>query len=101
MAAIARLLAGRGPNVSVDMVGIAAHDVEQLAFARGLEIGDRGLDQMAGAVELVAVAQIGPALAGLHADEPANSGSRPAAAACANMSMMASIFASRSGLRRR
>jgi hypothetical protein len=33
------------------MVGIAAHDVEQLAFSRRLEVGDRAFEQMAGAVE--------------------------------------------------
>ena len=70
MAAIAPLLAGTRPEHGVDMVGIAAHDVEQLALAGGMEVGDRRLDQMSGAIELVAVAQVRPALARLHADEP-------------------------------
>jgi hypothetical protein len=72
MAAIAAHLAfGRGGRRGCDhVVGIAAHDVEQLALAGGLEIGDRALDQVAGAIEFVMVAQVGPATAGLDALEP-------------------------------
>ena len=70
MAAIAPLLARLAAEDRGDVIGIAAHDVEQLALAGRLVIGDGGLDQVAGAIELVAVAQIGPALAGLDALEP-------------------------------
>ena len=70
VAAVAAELAFAGAEDRVDVVGIAAHDVEQLALAGGLEVGDRRLDQVAGAVELVVVAQVGPAAAGLDALEP-------------------------------
>ena len=51
------------------MVGVAAEGVEQLALAGGLEVGDGGLDQVAGAVQLVPVAQVVPAHLGLDVDE--------------------------------
>ena len=47
-----------------DVVGVLFHALQQGRFARGLGVGDGGLHEVAGAVELVAVA-VGPALLGL------------------------------------
>ncbi len=70
MAAITRDLPFAAPEDRDHVVRKAAHDVEKLALAGRLVIGDGSLDQMAGAIELVVVAQIGPAPVGLHALEP-------------------------------
>ncbi len=70
VAAVAAALAFAGAEDGVDVVGIAAHDVEELALSGGLEIGDGALDQVAGAIELVVIAEVGPAAAGLDALEP-------------------------------
>ncbi len=70
VAAIAGLMVRAGAEDGADMVGIAAHGVKQRTLAGGLEIGDGSFHQMAGAIEFVAIAQIGPALARAHADEP-------------------------------
>jgi hypothetical protein len=43
------------------MVGVTHDDVEQAALAGCLEVRDACLDQVAGAVELVCVSQVGPA----------------------------------------
>ena len=56
--AIAAKLALAATEGARDQVGIAAHHVEQLPFARGGGIGDRAFHQMAGAVQLVPVAQV-------------------------------------------
>ena len=50
---------------------VALHDVEEAPPAGGAEVGDRAFEQMAGVVELVVVAQVGPALVGLAAVVPA------------------------------
>ena len=62
VAAVAALLAGAGAKDRADVVGVAAGDVQQSALAGGLVVGHGRLDQVAGAVQLVAVAQVGPAL---------------------------------------
>ncbi len=54
-----------------DVIDIAAHDVEQLPLAGGLEVGHRPFDQMSGRVEFVRIAQVGPAQARLDPLEPA------------------------------
>ena len=71
VAAIAALLARPGPKVVRDMVDIALQDVEQAAPPGRQEIGDATLEQVAEVVELVVVAQVGPALVGLAAEVPA------------------------------
>ena len=54
-----------------DVVHVAKHDVEQAAAAGRLEIGDRAFQHMAGAIELVVVAEVRPALVDLAPDVPA------------------------------
>ena len=71
------LMAGRGEmravfldEHAVDIVGIAAHDVQEAIAASGLAPGDGGLDQMPRAVQLVRPA-IAPAVGRLHTGEVA------------------------------
>ena len=71
MAAIAALLPLARAEGRGDVVDVAEHDVEQLSPAGRLEIGDRALQHVAGAIELVVVAEVGPALVDLAADIPA------------------------------
>ena len=71
MAGVAALLAGSRPERRGDMVDVALHDVEEAAAAGDAEVGDRAFEQMAGVVELVIVAQVGPALVRLAAVVPA------------------------------
>ena len=71
MPAIAVLLVRPGPNVWRHMVDIALEDVEQPAPAGRQEIGDGAFEQMAEIVELVIVAQVGPALLRLALQIPA------------------------------
>ncbi|MCW0415765.1 hypothetical protein NB689_001519 [Xanthomonas sacchari] len=61
MPGVAVQLRGAGAEGGVDVVGEPAHDVEQGAFAGGLEVGHAGLDHVPGAVQLVALGQVGPA----------------------------------------
>ena len=56
--AIAAKLALPATEAARDQVGIAAHHIEQPPLARGGGIGDRAFHQMAGAVQLVPVAQV-------------------------------------------
>jgi hypothetical protein len=65
VARVAALLPRLTPEHCGDIVHLAAHDVEEQALARALIIGHRRLDEMARTVELVQVAQIGPAPARL------------------------------------
>ena len=62
MAVIAAQLALGGAEDTGDLLHIAAHHVEEGALPGGAEMGDRGLQQVAGAVELVALVEVGPAL---------------------------------------
>ena len=71
MPAIAALLALARPEGRGDVVDVAQHDVEQPAPAGGLEIGDGAFQHVAGAIELVIVAEVGPALLRLAPDIPA------------------------------
>jgi hypothetical protein len=70
VATIAAKLAFAPTEGLCQVVGIAAHDVEQLALACRLEVSHRGFDQVAGAVEFVMIAQVGPAAVRLDALEP-------------------------------
>ena len=69
--AIAALLVFAGTEHARDVVDIAEHDVEQAAPAGRLEIGNRAFEHVAGAIELVIVAEVGPALVDLAPDIPA------------------------------
>ena len=62
VAGIAALLALAAAEDGGDGVRVAAHHVEEDARARGLVVGDGGLDEVAGAVEFVAVVEVRPAL---------------------------------------
>ena len=71
------LMAGRGEmravfldEHAINIVGIAAHDVQEAVAAGGLAPGDGGLDQMPRAVQLMRPA-VAPAIARLHAGEVA------------------------------
>ena len=68
MAGIAALLARSGAERRRDMIDVALHDIEQPPPTGRLEIGDCAFEQMAGVVEFVVVAQVGPALVGFAAD---------------------------------
>ena len=61
-----RALSLAGPEDDVDVVGEALRHVQQPRVAGGAVKGDRGLHQMPGAVELVAVVQVRPAALRLH-----------------------------------
>src|SRR5256885_999337 len=50
---------------TVDVVGEAGGHAKQAVAAGRAVMGDGGLEEMAGAVQLVAVAEVGPALSGL------------------------------------
>jgi hypothetical protein len=67
MAAVAGQLARAGAEGFGGQVGELADDVEQRALARGLEVRDARLDEVARDIQLVAVAQVGPAV--LRLDE--------------------------------
>ncbi len=71
MPRIAVLLVGTGPQDGGDVIDIFLHDVEQAAVAGRHEIGDGAFQHVAGAIEFVVVAQIGPALVDLAPDVPA------------------------------
>ncbi len=71
MAAIAALLARPRPEGRAHMVDIALEDGEQPAPAGRQEIGDAAFEQMAEIVELVIVAQVGPAVLRLALQVPA------------------------------
>ena len=57
------------PEHRGDVVCLAGHDVEQTALAGRLKVGDGSFHQMPGAIHLVRVAQVGPALARIDALE--------------------------------
>ena len=61
MAGITALLLRTAAKAAVNAVRIAAHHIQQRAFAGGLKMCNRRLNQMAGAVKLVRVAQVCPA----------------------------------------
>lgn len=67
--AIAAPLVPFAPEGGIDVVGITAQCIQQLALASGLVVCDSTFDQMAGAVQLVPIAQIPPAHLGLGDDE--------------------------------
>src|SRR5205807_338667 len=62
MTTVATLLVRPGAEDARDVIGVAAHDVEHCSSTGGLKVGDAGFDQVAGAIQLVAIAQISPAL---------------------------------------
>ena len=67
MAGITALLT-RGPTEGRgDVIDVALHRVEEFAFSGRAKIGDRPFEQMSGVVELVVVAQVGPAVLRLPA----------------------------------
>src|SRR5205814_2559356 len=49
VAAVATLLPGAAAENRIDVVGVAAHHVEERALARRLIMGDAGFDEMPGA----------------------------------------------------
>ena len=65
----ADVVALAGTEDGVDVRGEALGDVEQPGLARRLRVGDGRLDEMAGAVHLVPVSGVLPALLGLHERE--------------------------------
>ena len=67
MTAVAVFLAFTWAKHGCDVVDEFQQDVEQPPSAGRLEIGDRALQQMAGVVEFVVVAEVGPAFRELHA----------------------------------
>ena len=67
---VAALLTRASAEGGADVVEVALHHVEHLAAAGGLEVGDRAFEQVAAVVELVVVAEVGPAVAGLVGDVP-------------------------------
>ncbi len=58
VAGIAGNLAFAGPEHPGKQVGVAANRVQQRPFAGRFGVGDAGLDQVSGAVELMPVAQV-------------------------------------------
>src|SRR5262249_22453264 len=60
VAAISALLVRTRTKPTPDMIGIASHRVEQGVLAGGLRVGHCCLDEMAGAIKLVPVAQFRP-----------------------------------------
>ena len=95
VAAVARHLAGA--EALDHVVGRAAHDIQELALAGSLVVGDGRFDRLACAVEFLEVAQVAPFPLGLDALED---GVEVAVGfrSRSYMSMMASAWASRSGL---
>ena len=71
MAAVAALLARPAPEGFAHVLDIPLQDVEQAAPAGGEVVGDAALEQVAEVVELVVVAEVGPALVGLALEVPA------------------------------
>src|SRR6185312_10566627 len=71
VAAIATLLTGSGTERVADMLDVALHDAEPAPATGGLEIGNGALEHVAGVVELVVVAEVGPAVLGLAVEIPA------------------------------
>ena len=71
MAAIAVLLAFAGPEGRGDVVDVFQHDIEQASVAGRVKIGHGAFQHVPGAIELVVVAEIGPALFRFAADVPA------------------------------
>ena len=70
MAVIASSFAFFSPKGSRDQSGVAARRVEQIPLARGLEMRNGSLNQMARAVELVKIAQFGPTALWLNLGKP-------------------------------
>ena len=70
VAVVAALLAGVGAEGGADVGDIALEDVEEAAAAGGEEVGDAAFEEVAEVVELVVVAEVGPALVGLAAEIP-------------------------------
>ena len=66
----ARLVLARAEH-TVDVIRIPGHDPEQIIFAGRLGMGDRGLDEMPRAIELMPVAQVDPLLGRLATLEEA------------------------------
>ncbi len=62
VAGVAPLLALAVAELLPDVVGVAAKGGKQGVVAGGFLVGEGGLDEVAGAVELVPIAQVGPAL---------------------------------------
>src|SRR5689334_4618189 len=62
VAAIAAPLARPGTKNRPDIVGVTASRVQQAAFPGSGKVSDCRFDKMPGAIKLVPVAQIGPAL---------------------------------------
>ena len=62
MTGIAEAFAGGFAENGINAIGKADGDVEQGSFAGGLVMRDGSLEQVAGAVEFVPVAEVGPAL---------------------------------------
>ena len=54
---------GRRAKDRINVVGVASGDVEEVGLAGGLVMRDGGLEHVPGAIEFVAVAEVGPALA--------------------------------------
>lgn len=61
VAAVAMHLARPAPKGGINVIGVAAHDLQQLTFVGGVMMRDGGLDQVSGAVQLLAISQVGPA----------------------------------------
>ena len=70
VAVVAALLAGAGAEGGADVGDVALEDVEEAAAAGGEEVGDAAFEEVAEVVELVVVAEVGPALVGLAAEVP-------------------------------
>ena len=71
MPAVAVRLAIAPAKLDDHVVNITQHDIQKLASPRGLEIGDCPLKHVPGAIELMIVAQIGPAFFRLAPEIPA------------------------------
>jgi hypothetical protein len=69
VAAVAGQLARRVAERRLDEIGIAGERVEQRGLAGGLVVGHSRLHQVAGAVQLMPIAQVLPAHVGLRDDE--------------------------------
>ena len=62
MAADAADLAGLGPEYPAYAIGVAPGHVEERRLPGGRVMRHRGLDEVAGAIQLVAPREVGPAL---------------------------------------
>ena len=62
MTGIPAFLARFRAEDAVDVIGVARQGIQQGTFAGGLEMGDCRFHEMTGAVQLVPVTQVGPAL---------------------------------------